>query len=222
MYFSKCRTSWCLAKEEEDSVSNGPEKCNGGWSLVLDRGNRMAPFLEVTNTFQDFSDKKWASGCTRLPRAPADSQRLKCHPASGCKVVLFFSRPLWPFFHTKAACKPGYALPDGSTETLLVCEGGTWRDRNGPGIPDCQPVCLPDCQNGGVCIRPGVCHCPNTWEGARCQRSKGFFFCLFVCLFVYLFVCLFFVCLFTVLINGDYRGSVSLKPTYPEEWKSVL
>ena len=79
----------------------------------------------------------------------------------------------------QAACKPGFALPDGSTETLLVCEGGSWRDRNGPaGIPDCQAVCLPDCQNGGVCIRPGVCHCPPTWEGARCQRSKGavFFF----------------------------------------------
>merc|ERR1719204_2457967 len=96
--------------------------------------------------------------CTQLPRAPADSQRLKCHPASGCK----------------AACKPGYALPDGSTETLLVCEGGAWRDRNSAeGIPDCQAVCLPDCQNGGVCIRPGVCHCQPAWEGARCQRSKG-------------------------------------------------
>ena len=40
---------------------------------------------------------------------------------------------------TQAACKPGYALPDGSTETLLVCEGGSWRDRNSAeGIPDCQ------------------------------------------------------------------------------------
>ena len=83
-----------------------------------------------------------------------------------------------------------------------MCEAGTWRDRNGPGIPDCQAVCLPvekieekneivikkvclpECQNGGVCIRPGVCHCPSTWEGARCQRSKGAFLCFFVPWFV--------------------------------------
>ena len=84
-----------------------------------------------------------------------------------------------------------------------MCEAGTWRDRNGPGIPDCQAVCLPECQNGGVCIRPGVCHCQApAWEGARCQRSKGADFHS-----VHFFTCwseptsLFFLDIIVILVN---------------------
>ena len=112
-----------------------------------------------------------------------------------------------------------------------MCEAGTWRDRNGPGIPDCQAVCLPECQNGGVCIRPGVCHCQApAWEGARCQRSKGADFHS-----VHFFTCwseptsLFFFrhnCHFGEyhphLHHHDFRGSVSFKPTYAEKWESIL
>ena len=89
----------------------------------------------------------------------------------------------------QVVCKPGYALPGGSTTTLLVCEEGEWHDRaqsKGQPIPDCQgelvahtgtfhspAVCLPACLHGGVCIRPGTCHCPAPWEGDHCQAEKG-------------------------------------------------
>lgn len=33
-------------------------------------------------------------------------------------------------------------------------------------------VCFQKCKNGGECIAPGICHCPVTWEGARCQIRK--------------------------------------------------
>ena len=37
-------------------------------------------------------------------------------------------------------------------------------------VAECDPQCL----NGGICIRPNVCHCQNNWEGSHCQieRSK--------------------------------------------------
>ena len=30
-------------------------------------------------------------------------------------------------------------------------------------------VCRPACQNGGLCVRPDVCHCPPGYEGSSCQ-----------------------------------------------------
>ena len=30
-------------------------------------------------------------------------------------------------------------------------------------------VCQPACQHGGLCIRPGYCHCVTPWEGDHCQ-----------------------------------------------------
>ena len=64
------------------------------------------------------------AGCKRLPRPPAES-KLKCTAVSGCT----------------ATCKRGYAFPDGTSSTLLVCQDGSWHDENaGPSqpIPDCK------------------------------------------------------------------------------------
>ena len=33
-------------------------------------------------------------------------------------------------------------------------------------------VCLPECQNGGLCIRPQVCHCGPQYEGSACEHSR--------------------------------------------------
>ena len=34
-------------------------------------------------------------------------------------------------------------------------------------------VCLPTCQNGGICVRPGVCHCGQNFEGPYCEVEKA-------------------------------------------------
>ena len=32
-------------------------------------------------------------------------------------------------------------------------------------------VCVPECENDGVCIAPGHCRCTPEWEGDRCERG---------------------------------------------------
>ncbi|KAM6170133.1 epidermal growth factor-like protein 7 [Rhynchocyon petersi] len=32
-------------------------------------------------------------------------------------------------------------------------------------------VCQPPCQNGGSCVRPGLCRCPDGWQGDSCQTD---------------------------------------------------
>ena len=34
-------------------------------------------------------------------------------------------------------------------------------------------MCPPACQNGGNCTRPGVCQCPPSWTGDRCQTGNS-------------------------------------------------
>ncbi|WAR09836.1 SSPO-like protein [Mya arenaria] len=46
---------------------------------------------------------------------------------------------------------------------------GDWFDPPGKDIPDCQPSCSPDCQNGGTCLLPNTCGCSNGFMGAQCQ-----------------------------------------------------
>ena len=38
---------------------------------------------------------------------------------------------------------------------------------------NCAAICFPPCQNGGLCVLPGTCHCPLKYEGHRCQTLIG-------------------------------------------------
>lgn len=30
-------------------------------------------------------------------------------------------------------------------------------------------ICLPECQNNGICVAPGQCNCPENFSGPQCQ-----------------------------------------------------
>ncbi len=32
-------------------------------------------------------------------------------------------------------------------------------------------ICIPSCENGGICISPGHCACPSGFIGARCEEG---------------------------------------------------
>lgn len=48
-------------------------------------------------------------------------------------------------------------------------------------------VCLQKCKNGGECVGPNTCHCPNGWEGLQCQTGE----CSLCTIGSVVFVCLF-------------------------------
>ncbi len=59
------------------------------------------------------------------------------------------------------------------------CLVGEWYEKGaGPGqpLPGCAPVCQPPCQNRGVCVRPGYCHCQE-WA-AIYSNVRAFISCL--------------------------------------------
>lgn len=37
-----------------------------------------------------------------------------------------------------------------------------------------EAICLPSCQNNGICIAPGQCQCPDNFMGPTCQNEKKF------------------------------------------------
>ena len=150
------RTGWC-------SGSAAGSRCSGAWCRA------WAPGPAATAS---------SRGAARICRAhPPTASACGAHPPRGARWRHSPPRP------AQLACRPGYALPDGTSSTLLVCEAGAWHDRRvgrDQPIPDCRgegrdpilpAVCEPACWNGGLCVRPGACHCPAGWEGDRCQVS---------------------------------------------------
>ncbi|KAF6208903.1 hypothetical protein GE061_014645, partial [Apolygus lucorum] len=75
----------------------------------------------------------------------------------------------------KIQCIGGYVFPDGSTSTELHCKEGEWEPlrRDWVTVPDCQPVCIPPCQNGGICLGMNSCQCPQEFRGSQCQYSAS-------------------------------------------------
>ncbi|XP_059615285.1 hemocytin [Phlebotomus argentipes] len=71
------------------------------------------------------------------------------------------------------SCAKGYRFPDGTTVSNVVCRDGEWKPTRGDWstVPDCQPVCIPRCRNGGNCLSFNVCQCPPEFRGPQCQYS---------------------------------------------------
>ncbi|XP_064097954.1 uncharacterized protein LOC135209201 [Macrobrachium nipponense] len=71
----------------------------------------------------------------------------------------------------EAVCIDGYALPSGETTARFVCNYGEWKFSAPSDLrdPECQPVCVGGCQNGGVCKDANRCQCPNPYKGPLCQ-----------------------------------------------------
>ncbi|XP_066945387.1 uncharacterized protein [Macrobrachium rosenbergii] len=71
----------------------------------------------------------------------------------------------------EAVCIDGYALPTGETTVRFVCNYGEWKFSPPTDLrdPECQPVCVGGCQNGGVCVDANRCRCPRPYRGPLCQ-----------------------------------------------------
>lgn len=71
-----------------------------------------------------------------------------------------------------ARCEPGFQYTDKLEAKTNKCwhVTGVWRPTKN--FPTCNPICEDDCQNGGSCIRPGVCGCLPEYRGDRCQFRK--------------------------------------------------
>ncbi|CAH1404838.1 unnamed protein product [Nezara viridula] len=73
-----------------------------------------------------------------------------------------------------ATCYEHFVFPSGETSLNFACQGGLWHFGGvvGGTIPHCNPSCIPQCQNGGSCISPNTCTCPETYYGPYCQYEK--------------------------------------------------
>ncbi|KAG7177564.1 von Willebrand factor D and EGF domain-containing protein-like, partial [Homarus americanus] len=69
-------------------------------------------------------------------------------------------------------CDAGYELITRNTSLILSCKNGVWQ------FPQafhslfhiaCHPVCRPPCFNGGRCVAPNVCRCPEGFTGKICS-----------------------------------------------------
>ncbi|XP_066254573.1 hemocytin [Euwallacea similis] len=75
----------------------------------------------------------------------------------------------------RADCIPQYQFPNGKIQVMIICQDGQWRVSDEPtwdGVPSCQPICLPECLNNGICLAPNQCQCPENFSGPQCQYEN--------------------------------------------------
>ncbi|XP_046519248.1 epidermal growth factor-like protein 7 isoform X6 [Equus quagga] len=105
-----------------------------------------------------------AIGVPRDPVSESFVQRVyqpfltTCDGHRACSTYRTIYRTAYRRSPGPAPARPRYAC----------CPG--WKRTSGlPGA--CGVVCQPPCQNGGVCVQPGRCHCPAGWRGDTCQTD---------------------------------------------------
>jgi hypothetical protein len=100
------------------------------------------------------SGTRFRGGCNTAPPTPQNAG-LHCSQYSGCR----------------ATCVPRYQFPNGATQLFINCNNGHWviEGQIWQYVPSCQPICLPPCQNRGICIAPDQCQCPENYSGPICQ-----------------------------------------------------
>ncbi|XP_044006095.1 hemocytin [Aphidius gifuensis] len=93
-------------------------------------------------------------GCIDHPTSPVNGN-IQCSLDSGCR----------------ASCKADYKFPNGEKQLVVLCHDGKWHvtGTDWDFVPHCEPICLPQCQNNGICIAPHQCNCGENYSGPQCQ-----------------------------------------------------
>ncbi|XP_012135564.1 hemolectin [Megachile rotundata] len=119
-------------------------------SISLD-GDSNSDYVPVKKTRKK---PVFAGGCNTNPEAPTNG-RIQCSMHSGCI----------------ASCNKDYKFPNGVKQLAITCIDKQWRitgsDWNS--VPHCEPICMPECMNKGVCVAPHQCNCPEDFTGPQCQ-----------------------------------------------------
>ncbi|ALC44456.1 Hml, partial [Drosophila busckii] len=73
-------------------------------------------------------------------------------------------------------CPDGYTFNQHTKVLDLFCSGNDgWivRDSEYTKIPPCQAICMPQCENNGICLQSGLCQCAENYYGPLCQYKKS-------------------------------------------------
>ncbi|XP_066594945.1 hemocytin-like [Prorops nasuta] len=101
--------------------------------------------------------RMFAGGCRNRPDKPVNG-KLHCTLDSGCI----------------ASCATDYKFPNGLQQLAITCHDGEWQiqDTEWSFTPHCEPICMPECQNNGICIAPYECNCAKHFTGPQCQYEN--------------------------------------------------
>ncbi|CAK9818181.1 SSPO [Anthophora quadrimaculata] len=123
-------------------------------TTVLLNDYSKSSYEEVKKSKEGRSSILFPGGCSSQPNQPINGE-LRCSTDSGCI----------------ATCNRGYKFPNGVSRLPITCNDKEWQisDTDWHSVPHCEPVCMPECLNNGVCVAPHQCDCPEDFSGPQCQ-----------------------------------------------------
>ncbi|XP_031828807.2 hemolectin [Nomia melanderi] len=110
--------------------------------------------LKIYKSGRKRFQKTFVGGCIKQPDPPING-KIKCSMDSGCI----------------ASCNQNYKFPNGVVQLAVTCSDKQWHivGTEWNSVPHCEPICMPECLNNGVCIAPHQCNCPEDFTGPQCQ-----------------------------------------------------
>ncbi|XP_015177061.1 PREDICTED: hemocytin [Polistes dominula] len=119
----------------------------------LERHERTI-FDSIVKTKNVKRKKSYVGGCTEIPDPPVNGN-IRCSIDSGCI----------------ARCQEGHQFPNGVNQLAVTCSNKKWyvAGTDWSTIPHCEPICMPSCQNNGICFAPDQCNCQENFSGPQCQ-----------------------------------------------------
>ncbi|XP_078043521.1 hemolectin [Augochlora pura] len=124
-------------------------------SVLLNDASR--PGDGVKRTKSAGRRRSFVGGCTKQPDAPVNGN-IRCSMDSGCI----------------ASCNQNYKFPNDVTQLAVTCKDKQWHISGTEwiSVPHCEPICMPECLNNGVCVAPHQCNCPEDFIGPQCQYQN--------------------------------------------------
>lgn len=73
-----------------------------------------------------------------------------------------------------AKCREGFSFSKGEAKLDFSCVEGSWAvaEYGEEAELVCEARCAPPCTNGGKCVEPGQCRCPEDFTGDACELAK--------------------------------------------------
>ncbi|XP_046440028.1 neurogenic locus notch homolog protein 1-like [Daphnia pulex] len=155
-------TSRGVSQSDEQNLkmnqTQGLSKDNGNAFFNLSDEGSAVVSTELKTPRNKSALISFKGGCMEKPPKPANTANMKCAPNNG---------------HCDVKCVKNFFFPDKLKQLRIHCEApGIWKVGDSEKIPDCEPICMPPCQNFGFCSAPDICTCSENFEGPQCQFAK--------------------------------------------------
>ncbi|XP_047736934.1 uncharacterized protein LOC108668644 [Hyalella azteca] len=145
-----------------------PSCVNGDWVLTISQKQGCLPECPLGCQNKGVCVAPSVCQCQQGYGGPQCQNELCLQPIRGNNLTVTVRES-----SVIASCEHGYIFKNGESTIAMDCKAGAWVYPPGYEALVCVAVCVPACENGGICTAPGTCACDENYSGQHCQNKEA-------------------------------------------------